>query len=103
MGRGDSFARQHDLMRMLSAQPMLRVAEAAAELGTTTRTVYRDLAVLQRAGFPLYQDRSGRKAIWRVHEGYRHPLRVSLGWSELFALSVGARLVDPSRDGFLAE
>ena len=36
------------------------VDEAARELGCTVRTVWRDLAVLQKANFPLYDDKAGR-------------------------------------------
>ncbi|MEO8678617.1 MAG: WYL domain-containing protein [Vicinamibacterales bacterium] len=42
------------------------VDELAAELSVTKRTVWRDLAALQEAGFPLVDDKRDRKTVWRV-------------------------------------
>ena len=42
------------------------VDELAAELGVNKRTVWRDLAALQEAGFPLVDDKRDRKTVWRV-------------------------------------
>src|SRR5256885_16088254 len=71
MARGDSLARQLKLMTLLEDRQELAVTDVARELGYTTRTVYRDLAVLERIGVPIYQERKGRRARWRVVEGYR--------------------------------
>jgi predicted DNA-binding transcriptional regulator YafY len=44
-----------------------RTVQALAEyLGCTQRTVYRDLRVLQRAGFPLYTV-GHHPTYWRLH------------------------------------
>src|SRR5712671_6336003 len=93
MGRGDSLARQLSLMKMLEDHQELAVSDAARELGYTTRTVYRDLAVLERVGVPIYQDRTGTRARWRVVDGYRRRLSVSLSWSEMLALALGGKLL----------
>ena len=42
------------------------VNEAARELGCTVRTVWRDLAVLQKANFPLCDDKAGRRVRYRL-------------------------------------
>lgn len=42
------------------------VDELAAELKVNKRTVWRDLAALQEAGFPLMDDKRDRKTVWRV-------------------------------------
>src|SRR3954454_21125674 len=93
MPRGDSLARQLKLMTMLEDRQELAVCDAARELGYTTRTVYRDLAVLERGGVPIYQDRTGTRARWRVVDGYRRRLSVSLSWSEMLALALGGKLL----------
>ena len=93
MARGDSLARQLSLMKMLEDRQELAVSDVARELGYTTRTVYRDLAVLERIGVPIYQDRTGRRARWRVVDGYRRRLSVSLSWSEMLALALGRKLL----------
>src|SRR4051812_6056464 len=93
MGRGDSLARQLSLMKMLEDRQELAVSDAARELGYTTRTVYRDLAVLERVGVPIYQDRKGSRARWRVVDGYRRRLSVSLSFCEMLALGLGGKLL----------
>jgi proteasome accessory factor B len=42
------------------------VDELATELGVTKRTIWRDLAAVQEAGFPLTDDKRDRKTTWRV-------------------------------------
>ena len=58
MARGDSLARQLKLMTLLEDRQELAVTDVARELGYTTRTVYRDLAILERIASP--STRSGR-------------------------------------------
>ncbi len=90
--RGDAFARQWRLLALLEARPDgLEPDEAAEQLGMLRRTVYRDLRVLEDAGVPLTSARDGRRARWRILQGYRHRLQLSLTWSELFALMVARR------------
>src|SRR5205823_6156652 len=93
MARGDSLARQLKLMTLLEDRQELAVTDVARELGWTPRTVYRDLAVLERIGVPIYQERKGRRARWRVVDGYRRRLSVSLSWAEMLALAAGRKLL----------
>ena len=93
MSRGDGLARQLQLMRMLETRQEIVVPEVAAELGYTVRTVYRDLQVLERVGVPIYQDRHGGQARWRVVEGYRRRLSLTLSWPEMMALGLARKLL----------
>lgn len=93
MSRGDGLARQLQLMQMLEGRKEIAVPEVAAELGYTVRTVYRDLQVLERVGVPIYQDRQGRQARWRVMEGYRRRLSITLSWPEMLALVAARKLL----------
>lgn len=93
MSRGDTQVRQFRLMRLLEERRELAVNQMAAELGYSRRTVYRDLMVLQRVGVPLYQERDGKRSRWRVLDGYRHRLRLTLSWSEMLALSTGREIL----------
>src|SRR5437763_5776869 len=86
MSRGDGLARQLQLMQILEKRQEIAVPAVAAELGYTVRTVYRDLQVLERIGVPIYQEKTGRKARWRVVEGYRRKLSITLSWPEMVAL-----------------
>ncbi len=92
--RGEAFARQLKLLALLEVRPEgVELEEAAGELGTRRRTVYRDFEVLQDAGIPLTSERDGRRARWRMMEGFRHRLQLSLSWSELVALMTARQMV----------
>jgi predicted DNA-binding transcriptional regulator YafY len=54
--RNKQVIRQWELLRALEEAPRTR-PELAALLGTTVRTVHRDLDALQAARFPLYSER----------------------------------------------
>jgi proteasome accessory factor B len=95
MSRGDSLARQLQLMLMLENRHVIDVPDAASQLECTTRTVYRDLQVLERVGVPIYQERQGRHARWRVVDGYRRRLSITLSWPEMVALMFARTLVAP--------
>jgi predicted DNA-binding transcriptional regulator YafY len=85
--RGDAFARQLKLLALLEARREgVELEEVARALGAKRRTVYRDLRVLEDAGIPLTSAREGRRARWRMVEGFRHRLQLSLSWDELLAL-----------------
>jgi hypothetical protein len=87
--RGKASVRQLKLLSMIEARHGVEIDEAARELGALRRTVYRDLEVLQHAGFPLISDRhEGGRARWRVIPGFRQRLQLSFTWSELLALMV---------------
>jgi hypothetical protein len=92
--RGEAFARQLKLLALLEVRREgVELEEAAAELGAQRRTVYRDLRVLEDAGFPLTSARDGRRARWRMLEGYRHRLQLTLTWSELVALMAARQMM----------
>jgi len=70
--RGSSLARQQRLLRLLDQGDGLSVPRAAGQLGCTERTLYRDLAVLQEIGVPVYQEREGKRLRWRLVDGPKH-------------------------------
>jgi predicted DNA-binding transcriptional regulator YafY len=74
------------------------VDDAARDLGCAVRTIWRDLRVLEDAGFPIYDDAGadGRRSIWRLQEGFqkRLPLKLTLG--ELVALLMSRELLAPA-------
>ena len=92
--RGEVVTRQLKLLALLEARPEgVEPEEAAGELGTRRRTVYRDFRVLEDAGFPLTSALDGRRARWRMMPGFRHRLQLSLTWSELLALMTARQVV----------
>jgi len=61
--RGEQLARQWRILRALeSNRHGITVADLAEEEGCHARTVWRDLAGIQEAGFPLYSEKADRRA-----------------------------------------
>jgi len=54
MPRGDQLSRQWRLLQMIDRPQGVTVDDAARDLKFTIRTIWRDLSVLQTAGFPIY-------------------------------------------------
>ena len=52
----------------------------------TSRTIWRDLAAIQAAGFPLYSEKYGNKTRWGFIEGYKFHLPVPFTVTELMSL-----------------
>lgn len=73
------------------------VEDAARELDCAVRTVWRDLGVLQKAGFPLYTDRGadGYKSVWHVTDDFKQRLPLKLTLGELAALLMSRDLLTP--------
>ena len=57
MPRGNQLTRQWQLLQLLDRPAGVAVDDAARDLGCTVRTIWRDLRVLQDAGFPIYDER----------------------------------------------
>ena len=85
--RGDQLARQWRVLRMIESQKQgATVAELAAREDCHPRTIWRDLATIQAAGFPLYSERHGQKSRWSFVEGYTFHLPVPFTVTELMSL-----------------
>jgi predicted DNA-binding transcriptional regulator YafY len=84
--RNAEVIRQWKILKRIEAGRWTSAAELAAEHGVTERTIRRDLEALQEAGFPLYDDRTDGRKVWRLVEGYKQRLVQSFTLSELAAL-----------------
>jgi predicted DNA-binding transcriptional regulator YafY len=74
---GHQVARQWRILRTIeSRRHGATVAELAAQEDCHTRTIWRDLAAIQEAGFPFYSEKGGQKSRWRFVEGYTFHLPV---------------------------
>jgi predicted DNA-binding transcriptional regulator YafY len=102
MPRGNQLIRQWRLLRAIEGSRLGRTAaqlsNEVADLGSP-RTVYRDLEVLQGAGFPLYQD-DGR---WRLLEPSEGGPVVPIQPTEMVALVLSEQVMAPLRGSELAE
>jgi predicted DNA-binding transcriptional regulator YafY len=100
--RGQQVLRQWKLLRsMEAARRGLSVAElrAVADDACSTRTLYRDLADLQGAGFPLVNE-DGR---WRVLETGEGAWSIPVQPTQVLALALSADLFEPIEGSWLAE
>ncbi|MBI3072999.1 MAG: transcriptional regulator [Deltaproteobacteria bacterium] len=81
----------------------LTVEELRDELRVTERTVYRDLAALQEAGFPIFSDAGSGVARRRFVEGYRFVKALPLNVKEAAALALAGDLVGSFHGTFFAD
>jgi predicted DNA-binding transcriptional regulator YafY len=98
MPRGNQLARQWQLIQLIQSPAGIAVDDAARKLGCTTRTIWRDLQVLERAGFPLYGDKGadGPRSIWKLQEAFKAGLPVKLTLAETAALLMSRDLLRPA-------
>jgi predicted DNA-binding transcriptional regulator YafY len=97
MPRGNQLSRQWRLLQLIDRPSGITVEDAAQELACAVRTIWRDLRVLQDAGFPIYDDRApdGRRGLWKVEEGFKRELPLKLTLAELAALLMSRELLTP--------
>ena len=103
MPRGNQLARQWLLLQLIDHPTGIAVDDAARKLGCTVRTIWRDLEVLENAGFPLYNDKEadGRRSIWKMQENFKLGLPVKLSLAETAALLMSRDLLAPTGAGAL--
>jgi predicted DNA-binding transcriptional regulator YafY len=91
--RNAEVIRQWKILKIIEAGRYTTAADLGDKLGVTERTVRRDIEALQEAGFPLYDDRTDGRKVWRLIEGYKQKLTQTFGMSELAALYFGKNLM----------
>lgn len=85
--RGEQLVRQWRILRTIEASRQgVTVAELAAAEGCHSRTIWRDLAAIQEAGFPLYSERDGSQNRYAFVEGYKFHFPVPFTLTELMSL-----------------
>jgi predicted DNA-binding transcriptional regulator YafY len=101
MPRGNQLTRQWRLFDLLDRPAGVSVGEAADRLECAARTIWRDLRVLEDAGFPIYSDErgDGRRSIWKVSDAFRRRLPLKLSLAEVAALLMGRELLRPAAAG----
>jgi predicted DNA-binding transcriptional regulator YafY len=93
--RGDQLSRVWRLVQLLSGGNGRTLAQLHAELGVTKRTVQRDLAALEQAGFPIESHTRNGTVRWRFVEGFRAGSSVVFTMPELIALYFSRGLLRP--------
>ena len=95
MSRGDQLSRQWTLVRLLSGRSGRTLTQLQAELGVGKRTVQRDIAVLEAAGFPVTSETRNGTVWWHFMEGFHVEAPVSLTLTEQMALYFSKGLLKP--------
>lgn len=78
--RGKEIVRQWNILRKIANARDWTVEKLANEHGVCKRTIYRDLAALQAAGFPLYDEQRDGQKNWRL-ENWPFPRLHSVGFT----------------------
>lgn len=96
MPRNQEVIRQWKLLHALeSSRHGATIAALADELDVTTRTIRRDLAALQEAGFPLFDERDEEgRARWRLDGQVLKGLETGFTLRELCALYLSRNLLE---------
>ena len=100
MARNDQAVRLLVVLKQLEASRQGLTLEQLAESlapGSTRhpRTLRRDLAALEEAGYPLVTERINGQTCWRLMEGFRNVPGLRFSPSELMALTFSRRLITP--------
>jgi proteasome accessory factor B len=91
-----TLARQLKVIHLLLRRRTgISAASIAAHLGYNVRYVYRDLKVLEEAGFPIYSKKDGRNSSWAFVEGFKYSMSVPFTAEELMALQVARKMMLP--------
>ena len=96
MARCSEVIRQWEILRAIDgARNGVGIAKLAAERSVTARTVRRDLDALQRAGFPLYDDKVNGTGMWKLRaKPFARLEETGLSVMELGALYFSRTLMD---------
>jgi predicted DNA-binding transcriptional regulator YafY len=95
MPRGNQLTRQWTLIRLLTGRAGRSLAQLAAELGVTKRTVQRDIAVIEAAGFPVTSEMRNGTVFWHFAEGFHAEHPVALTLTEQMAIYFSKGLLKP--------
>jgi predicted DNA-binding transcriptional regulator YafY len=94
--RNQEVIRQWKVLHALEASRHgVGIDALAGELDVTTRTIRRDLAALQEAGFPLYDERDDQGRVrWRLDGQVLKGIETGFTLSELCALYLSRNLLE---------
>jgi predicted DNA-binding transcriptional regulator YafY len=95
MPRNAEVIRQWTILRDLEASRRLTIDDLAERTDVTTRTIRRDLAALQEAGFPLYDEAIDGKKYWILEtKAFKRLDDTGFTLAELSALYFSRTLVE---------
>jgi predicted DNA-binding transcriptional regulator YafY len=95
MPHGSQLARQWKLVQLLAGRMGRTLAQLRVELGVGKRTVQRDIAVLEGAGFPITTESHNGAVFWHFMVGFHVESPVSFTLTEQMALYFSKGLFKP--------
>lgn len=81
-------ARLHDIIRLIEARRGITLEELVEEAGVNLRTVHRDLAAIEAAGYPLVAEWRDNRKVFSFITGFRDVPPISFTLPELMTLSL---------------
>ena len=81
-------ARLHDMIRTIEARRGITLDELVQESGVNRRTVHRDLAAIEEAGYPLVSEWDGSRKLYFFITGFKDVPPISFTLPELMTLSL---------------
>ena len=78
--------RVHDVIRLIEARHGVAVEEMAEETGVDRRTIYRDLAAIQEAGYPLVSEWLNGRKVYRFLTRFKDVPPINFTLQELMTL-----------------
>jgi proteasome accessory factor B len=78
--------RVHDIIRLIEARHGITVDDMAEETGVVRRTIYRDLAAVQEAGYPLISEWHNGRKVYRFLTRFKDVPPISFTLQELMTL-----------------
>ncbi|MDA0739176.1 MAG: WYL domain-containing protein [Nitrospirae bacterium] len=99
MPRNDQIIRQWHILRELESSRGKTINELAQGLPSDypkhARTIRRDMEALEAAGFPLITEHQDGVVKWKLMDGYGKVPALGFSHSELMALTLARRLLEP--------
>ena len=92
--RGDQITRVLKLVHLLQGGGRT-LQQLRAELNVTKRTIQRDIAVLEQAGFPIVSAPRNRSVVWRLAYNPTEEMPLDLTLQERMALYFSRGLLKP--------
>lgn len=105
MAQGEQIQRHWNLLRSLQTRGEgIPLAQLAADMEVSERTIQRDLELLQELGFPIEHDQDEYgKRFWRMPPSFFKSGSLNLSMTEAISLHLARQFLDPLRGTSFAE
>jgi proteasome accessory factor B len=85
-GKYSQAGRVHDVIRLIEARHGITIDEMVEETGVNRRTIYRDIAAIQEAGYPLISEWLNGRKVFRFLTRFKDVPPINFTLQELMTL-----------------